>query len=139
MVGRLGCSFLLMSSLLSLQSAHVEAAGDEAVRSVFDRMLPNIPGKRLAAVEVTYPPGGRSLPHTHAPSAFIFAYVLSGTVRSQVGSEPARVFKAGESFFEAPGAHHVVSENASATEPARLLAVFVVDAASGPLTRPDQP
>lgn len=133
------CLLLLAIAVLAARPVHAQAVGNETVQSVFDRAITNIPGKRLVAVEVTYPPGGRSLPHAHAASAFIFAYVLSGAVRSQVGTEPARVFRAGESFSEAPGAHHALSENASATEPARLLAVFVVDAESGPLTRPDQP
>ena len=38
-----------------------------------------------------------------------------------------KVYKAGESFFEPPGSKHLISENASATEPARLLAVFIAD------------
>jgi quercetin dioxygenase-like cupin family protein len=78
-----------------------------------------------------------SASHRHARSAFIHAYVLSGQIRSQVDDEPARVYRAGETWLESPGAHHRVSENASATEPARLLAVIVVDAADEPLTIPD--
>ena len=59
-------------------------------------------------------------------------------MRSQVDDAPVRVYRAGESFFEAPGAHHAISENASETEPARLLAVFVVDTGDDPLTTPDR-
>ena len=55
-----------------------------------------------------------------------------------VDDEPARVYQAGESFFENPGAHHGVSENASETEPASLLAVFVVDTGDMKLTTPDK-
>jgi DNA-binding winged helix-turn-helix (wHTH) protein/mannose-6-phosphate isomerase-like protein (cupin superfamily) len=83
------------------------------------------------------PPGASSAPHRHAPSAFIYAYVLSGEIRSQVDDEPARVYRAGETWFEGPGAHHRVSANASDTEPARLLAVLVVDVADEPLVIPD--
>ena len=75
--------------------------------------------------------------HRHAGSAFIYAYVLSGAIRSQVDDEPARVYRAGEAWFENPGAHHRVSANASNTEPARLLAVFIVDAADQQLMIPD--
>lgn len=103
----------------------------------FTHPLLNVPGKSLVAVEVAYPPGGKSAPHRHAGSAFIYAYVLSGAIESQVGDAPSRVFTAGESFFEEPGAHHSISRNASATEPARLLAVFVVDTGDQPLTIPD--
>jgi quercetin dioxygenase-like cupin family protein len=64
--------------------------------------------------------------------------VLSGAIRSQVDDGPVTVYKAGEHFTETPGAHHRVSENASDTEPAKLLAIFVVDSADNPLTVPDK-
>jgi quercetin dioxygenase-like cupin family protein len=70
--------------------------------------------------------GGKSVKHHHAGS--VFAFVLSGEIRSENSATgPAKVYKAGESFFEPPGSEHLVSENASATEPASLLAVFVAD------------
>jgi quercetin dioxygenase-like cupin family protein len=110
----------------------------EQVKPVFEHALPNVEGKRMAAVLVSYPPGSKSLPHRHAASAFIYAYVLSGAIRSQVGDDPAQVFRTGEGFYETPGSHHRVSENASDTEPASLLAVFVVDSKDGALTIPDK-
>ena len=101
------------------------AEGDQ-VKAVLSEKLPNVPGKSLTAVVVTYAPGGKSLSHHHAGS--VFAYVLSGEIRSENSvTGPARVYKAGESFFEPPGSEHLVSENASTTEPASLLAVFVAD------------
>jgi quercetin dioxygenase-like cupin family protein len=109
----------------------------EKVRPVFQHIIPNAPGKRLVAVVVSYPPGGRSPAHRHAGSAFIYAHVLTGAIRSRVGDGPAQVYGTGESFFEEPGAHHLVSENASKIEPASLLAIFVVDDGDGPLTVPD--
>jgi quercetin dioxygenase-like cupin family protein len=86
---------------------------------------------------VDYPPGGQSIPHRHAGSAFIYAYVLEGEIRSQVDDEPAWVYRPGEGWFEKPGAHHRVSENASDTHRARLLAVFIVDVGDDQLTIPD--
>jgi quercetin dioxygenase-like cupin family protein len=109
----------------------------ESVKLDFQRAIPNIPGKNLVAVVVNYPPGAKSPPHRHAKSAFIYAHVLTGAVRSVAGTEPAKVYQAGESFYEEPGAHHRVSENASETQPASLLAVFIVDAEDQPLTIPD--
>jgi quercetin dioxygenase-like cupin family protein len=106
------------------------------LRTVFDQ-LTNVPGKSLEAVTVSYPPGAKSGAHHHANSAFIMAYVISGAIRSQVEGEPARVYRAGETWSEAPGAHHTISENASATEPAELLAVFLLDTGDGPLTTDD--
>ena len=120
-----------------IASADPSAPTGETVTLVFQQAIPNIPGKSLAANVVDYAPGGKSVSHRHAASAFIYAHVLSGAVRSQVDDEPVRVYRAGESWSEAPGSHHRVSENASATEPARLLAVFVVDEGDHPLTTPD--
>jgi uncharacterized RmlC-like cupin family protein len=85
-------------------------------------------------VVVSYPPGGKSLAHRHAASAFIYAYVLSGPIRSQVGNDPAKVYHVGEGFYETPGSHHGISENASDKDAASLLAVFVVDSKDDPLT-----
>jgi Uncharacterized conserved protein, contains double-stranded beta-helix domain len=124
---------------LATPAATLAAGQDhETVRPVFQHAIPNIPGKSLVSVLVDYPPGAKSAPHTHAKSAFIYAHVLSGAVRSKVDDGPAKVYRAGESFFEPPGAHHGVSENASTTEPAQLLAVFVVDTDESALTTPDQ-
>ena len=108
----------------------------ETVKPNFQRPIPNVPGKSLVAVEVDYPPGAASLPHAHAKSAFIYAYVVSGAVESQVNDGARRVYRAGESFFEEPGATHPVSRNASKTRPAKLLAVFVVDTDDSKLTTP---
>ena len=106
----------------------------ETVTPHFDHAIPNIPGKSLVALVVDYAPGGASPSHTHAKSAFILGYVLSGAIESQVNDGPARVYRAGESFHETPGSRHPVSRNASKTEPAKLLAVFVVDTKDKPLT-----
>jgi quercetin dioxygenase-like cupin family protein len=109
----------------------------ETVTVAADEPIPNVPGKRLVSRIVDYPPGGGSVSHRHAPSAFVYAYVVSGQVRSKVNDEPARVYRAGETWFESPGSHHQVSENASDTEPARLLAVLIVDEADEQITIPD--
>src|ERR1700744_5468507 len=72
----------------------------EQVKPVFEHVLPNAKGKRMVAVVVTYPPGAKSPAHHHARSAFIYAYVLSGTIRSQVDDAPPRIYQMGEGFFE---------------------------------------
>lgn len=119
-------------------SAALPAASQqrETVTPHFNHTIPNIPGKSLIAVVVDYPPGAASPSHVHAKSAFIFAYVLSGAIESQVNDGPKRVYHAGESFFETPGSSHPVSRNASDNEPAKLLAVFVVDSNDKELTTP---
>lgn len=122
-----GIAMVMAAGLLG--GAALPAAGAEGgseVKPVIAEKLPNVPGKSLTAVVVTYAPGGKSARHHHAGS--VFAFVLSGAIRSEVsGAGPAKVYKAGESFFEPPGSEHLVSENASDAEPASLLAVFVAD------------
>jgi quercetin dioxygenase-like cupin family protein len=118
-------------------SSHAAAPGS-SVALAFKHPIANIPGKSISAFLVSYPPGGRSHPHAHSRSAFITAYVLSGAVRSGVDGGPVKVYHAGESWTENPGAHHDVSENASATRPARVLAIFVADSDDPKLTIPDK-
>lgn len=131
----------LVAVAILAPTANAEPAEDDGgqnvvVRTVFDQPT-TVPGKTLHAVTVSYPPGARSEAHHHAQSAFIMAYVISGAIRSQLEGEPARVYHAGETWSEAPGAHHTISENASDTEPAELLAVFLLDTGDGPLTTDD--
>ncbi|MDY0883646.1 cupin domain-containing protein [Dongia soli] len=129
---------LAIAACLALAAPAYAHGPAETVKPNFAHAIPNIPGKSLIAVEVTYPPGGASLPHHHAKSAFIYAYVLSGAIESQVAGEPARIYHTGETWYEAPGAYHVESRNASKTEPAKLLAVFVVDTSDKKLTTFDR-
>ncbi|MBY5902746.1 cupin domain-containing protein [Rhizobium leguminosarum] len=118
--------------------AHDAPGGGEGakVTLVYDHKLPNVPGKSMKGVLVEYAPGGFSEGHTHPASAFIYATVLEGAIRSQVNDGPVTVYSAGESFSEFPGDRHGVSENASKTKPAKLLAVFVVDTTEQELTFP---
>ncbi|MGH8652303.1 MAG: cupin domain-containing protein [Gammaproteobacteria bacterium] len=113
---------------VSVTGASAEGVDDKSkVTLVYEHVLPNVPGKSVKGVLVEYQPGGSSPAHTHPNSAFIYATVLEGAIRSQVNDGPVITYRAGESFSELPGDRHGVSENASTTAPARLLAVFVVD------------
>lgn len=109
----------------------------ETVTPLFKRALPNVPGKALVAVEVSFPPGAASPSHTHPKSAFIYAYVLSGEIISAVGEEQPRVYRTGEGWYEDPGARHTMTRNASKNRPAKLLAVFVTDRGERELVLPD--
>ena len=115
--------------------AAAHGSGD-TVTPNFNQPITNVPGKSLIAAVVDYAPGGASPSHRHAKSAFIYAYVVSGAIESQVNDGPTKVYHAGESFYETPGSTHSVSRNASKTEPAKLLAVFVVDTDDKKLTVP---
>jgi quercetin dioxygenase-like cupin family protein len=100
-------------------------AGDD-VTTVATEKLPNVPGKSITAIVVNYAPGAKSVKHHHAGS--VLAYVLSGEIRSENSATgPVKVYNAGETFFEPPGSAQLISENASATEPASLLAIFIAD------------
>ena len=113
-------------------------AADENSKAtlVYEHALPNVPGKSIKGVLVEYGPGASSSAHTHAKSAFIYATVLEGAIRSSVNDGPVVTYRTGESFSEMPGDRHSVSESASQSAPAKLLAVFVVDTDEKELTTP---
>jgi quercetin dioxygenase-like cupin family protein len=135
---RLFLSCAAIGLLLVTGAAAQGPADKEAkITLVFDHALPNAKGKSMKGVLVEYGPGGFSSAHTHPASAFIYATVLKGAIRSQVNDGPERVYRAGENFAEMPGDRHGVSANASDNEPASLLAVFVVDSNEKDLTIPD--
>lgn len=131
---------LAVAAALFATSAVAETTAPGAnVSVVFDQELPNVPGKSMRAVIVEYEPGAAGSPsHRHPSSAFIYARVLEGAIRSKVNNEPEHTYKAGESWAEKPGDHHQVSHNASDTEPAKLLAIFVVDTNDRKIVIPDK-
>ncbi|MEV0164385.1 quercetin dioxygenase-like cupin family protein [Nonomuraea fuscirosea] len=97
---------------------------EETVKTLLEQPLPGVKGKTFTSKTVAFPPGGRSVPHRHG-NAFVYAYVVEGTMRSQLGGEPVRTYRQGEFWVEAPGAHHVLTENASQSEPAKLVVVYI--------------
>ena len=133
---------LLLLAAASLLATHVVAEETKPplskVTKIFDRELPNVPGKSMRAVLVEYGPGAASPSHRHPNSAFIYTTVLEGEIRSQVNDAPERVYKAGETWTEQPGDHHKVSANASSTKPAKLLAIFVLDTSENEILFPDK-
>ena len=131
---RILCSlpcFLIIATLpFGAALAQAPKAKNAKVTLVYQHELPNLPGKSIKGVLVEYGPGGYSPAHMHAKSAFIYATVLEGAIRSQVNDGPVTIYEAGQSFSELPGDRHGVSANASETQPAKLLAVFVVDSST---------
>jgi quercetin dioxygenase-like cupin family protein len=136
MFTRLLCAVALAAVSATGASARDSSDDKSKVTLVYEHVLPNVPGKSIKGVLVEYQPGGSSPAHTHPNSAFIYATVLEGAIRSQINDGPVITYRAGESFSELPGDRHSVSENASTTEPARLLAVFVLDTDETTLTIP---
>jgi quercetin dioxygenase-like cupin family protein len=133
---------LLLAAVAALFATGLTAqetiAPGAKVSVVFEQELPNVPGKSLRAVLVEYAPGAGSPSHRHPTSAFIYARVLEGAIRSKVNHEPERTYQTGEHWTEKPGDHHQVSKNASATASAKLLAIFVVDTADRQIVIPDR-
>jgi quercetin dioxygenase-like cupin family protein len=130
MVGRIAVAvlFLLAAGILvrdQLRSDTQRAASTERARIVLSRALPKLDGDQLKAtlVEVNYGPGESSEPHSHPCP--VIGYVVAGALRTQVRGENEAVYTAGESFYEPAHGVHVVSANASQTEPAKLIAYFV--------------
>jgi quercetin dioxygenase-like cupin family protein len=113
-----------------------QAASATTRRAVIKQELPDVPDRALSLVEVTYPPGAGSPAHLHAKG--VMAFVVSGAIASRVGDGPEETYRAGEAWWEPPGAVHRVSRNASATEPATLLAIYVAptDATPADLMKP---
>jgi quercetin dioxygenase-like cupin family protein len=109
---------LCMNSASDVNSQNV-------VEPITSHALPNVAGKRVTVVRVFYGPGGFTPPHFHSGS--VTAYITKGEIRSRLDSGPVETFKVGQSFFEPPGSKHMVSANASTTEPAELIAIFVAD------------
>ena len=134
MVPRFLCAVAVAALFATAAAADDASDGKSKVTLVFDHVLPNAPGKSIKGVLVEYGPGGSSQAHTHAKSAFIYATVLEGAISTQVNDGPVKTYRAGESFSEFPGDHHTFEENASKTERARMLAVFVVDTNETSLT-----
>ena len=120
------CICAVIVAALGVSSGRAADQGPK-VTVVFDHTLPNVPGKSIKGVLVEYGPGVKSTAHTHPKSAFIYATVLEGAIRTSVNDGPVVTYRAGQNFPEMPGDRHSVDENASSTEPAKLLAVFVVD------------
>ncbi|MEN1891330.1 cupin domain-containing protein [Streptomyces mirabilis] len=96
----------------------------ETLKRLLQQALPNVKGKTFISVIVDFPPNTRAMPHRHG-QAFVYAYVLEGTVRSQLAGKPVSTYDQGDNWVEPPGAHHLLTENTSRTKQARLLVVFV--------------
>jgi quercetin dioxygenase-like cupin family protein len=117
------CAAPLAAFALTLSASAFAHDPSEKVTILQDEVLKNVPDKKALMLEVDYKPGQSSIAHKHEGTAM--AYVLSGSIVSQVKGEPAKTYKAGEFWYEPAGSEHLVSKNASKTKPAKLL-VFMV-------------
>ncbi|QOV47401.1 cupin domain-containing protein [Streptomyces chromofuscus] len=141
MVARIAAGLLAVATLTTAaacstsdEPAHAKVATtasastrpSETFQPLLQRPLPDVQGKTFTSAVLDFAPGTRAMPHRHG-QAFVYAYVLDGTVRSKVDDKPVTTYHQGENWVEQPGAHHVLTENTSQTKPAKLLVVFVSD------------
>src|SRR5262245_66490587 len=117
-----------------MQSSEHNAGGRNIV-CTHDLPDLNLKNWSVTVVEVSYAPGEKSASHRHP--GITIAYVLEGEIRSKVGDDPEKTYRTGEMFLETPGQLHAVSGNASATRPAKLLAILLAEKESQ-LTTPAQ-
>jgi quercetin dioxygenase-like cupin family protein len=121
--------FLLASMMAmaapGLSAAQAPAANPSRAVATKDAPKVNLDGWQMTATEITIPAGAPpGAKHRHP--GFVMGYVLEGQYSFAVNDQPAKVFKAGEMFFEsfdAPGDVHSTSGNASATQPVKFLAI----------------
>lgn len=111
----------LAGAILAL--CHASVLAEDAVSVLMKQSLADMTGKVATVLTVDYTPGAASDPHVHPGS--VFAYVLEGTVVSQLEGEPPMTYTKGQSWYESPKKPHLVSKNGSPTEPAKLL-VFLL-------------
>jgi quercetin dioxygenase-like cupin family protein len=122
------CLLLALGSVTAWTSASAQVG---RVTRLMTKDLPDVPGKEGMIETVDFAPGEASQPHRH--NADLFVYVLEGSVITQVKGGSPQTVRAGETFLESPTDLHIVSRNASATQPAKLL-VFYVKAKGAPPT-----
>jgi quercetin dioxygenase-like cupin family protein len=113
---RILCSLLVAALPFGTVLADAPKSKSATVTLVYHHELPNVPGKSIKGVLVEYGPGGHSPGHTHPESAFIYATVLEGGIRSQVNDGPVTTYEAGQSFSELPGDRHGVSASCQRDE-----------------------
>ena len=105
----------LMSTTLIAQEAKV--------MPLMSKDLTECPGKEGVMITVDYPPGHSDEIHRH--NAYVFVYVLEGSVVMQVRGGKEVTLTPGQTFYEGPEDVHVVGRNASQTKPAKFVVFFV--------------
>jgi quercetin dioxygenase-like cupin family protein len=120
---------LAAASLLIARGAHqivtmsASRPGGITGTTISQEKLSHVAGKSITVEIVEFAPLAFAPEHHHAGSVTV--YVLAGSIRSQIAGGPLRDYKAGESFFEPPGAVHLVALNPSPDEPAKFMAIHI--------------
>ena len=115
---------IIMVVLISLMAGPLMAQ-EGKVTSLITKDFTEFSGKEGLMISVEYPPGGSDPVHRHDAHAFV--YVLEGSIVMQVQGGEEVTLTPGQTFYESPKDVHVVSRNASKTNPAKFLVFFVKD------------
>ena len=124
-------AFIAMLALTATMSATAPAAAQQAapattVTPLLKQVLADVPGREVMMITLDIPPGDH-----------VFGYVLEGSYKIKLDQGEEKILTEGQTFYEAPGQLHAVSANASATEPAKVLAVIVAESGK-PVTVPEK-
>jgi quercetin dioxygenase-like cupin family protein len=122
-------AFLITSTLIIISPL----MGQETITPLMSHGLAEVSGNAVLMYTVDFPPGFSSPVHRH--NAQVSLYVLEGSVVMQVKGGKEITLRPGQSFYESPDDIHVVSRNASSTEPAKFL-VFLIKGKGAPLVIP---
>jgi len=126
----------LMLAALLFTAPGVSRAAEETpvtITEIFKRDHPEIADKEVLVKRIVLQPGGSAPPHAHP--GMVTGYVESGALEFQLKDGPLLKLKAGDTFFEPPGSHHMVAKNPNATAKTVVIA-FVVNPKGAPLSTP---
>ncbi|MBX9825859.1 MAG: cupin domain-containing protein [Xanthobacteraceae bacterium] len=112
-----------LADICYASAANTDGRPSTIITNASTQILAN--GKRITTLFVRFPPRAFTPKHIHGGE--VNAYIVKGTVRSQLAGQPVHDFKPGEVLFEPIGAVHLFAENPSADEWAELVAVIVHD------------
>jgi quercetin dioxygenase-like cupin family protein len=133
LISALALSVTMMATVPAMAQ---QAAPATTVTPLLKQLLADVPGREVMVITLDIPPGGGSAPHRH-PGHHVFGYVLEGSYKLKLDQGDEKILTKGQAFYEAPGQLHAVSGNASATEPAKVLAVIVAESGK-PVTVPEK-
>lgn len=138
-----GFALMCLAAVSTAMASPAAAQERQGPPVLFSAPLEDAPGKNLVVVELQFAPNPEppSTLENHRPGhrhpGSVYVQVMQGAVRLAIEGRPVQVVETGGSFFEPVGAHHIITENASATEPARAIAVMIVPEGA-PLTTRDE-
>jgi quercetin dioxygenase-like cupin family protein len=110
----------------AVSTSVAQPAPAAAVTQILVQPLADLPGREVRVSLVDRPPGSSSPPHRH-PGHHTFGYVIEGSYEFAVDGQPARLLKAGDSFYEPPTAHHSTSRNPSSASRTKIIVFMLAD------------